>query len=83
MLKGLLTDGRQRALARHDALARLVLVGVQPLGLQPAGGLDGGLATFAFEPRPVAAGAEGGGGDGVTVEHICFLSDGRTYDPSR
>ena len=70
VLAGLLPDGGQSALARGDALARLVLVGVEALLLQPAGSLDGGLAALVFEPLPVAAGAEGGGGDGLEVDHI-------------
>ena len=52
-------------------VARLVLVGVKAFTFQPAGSLDGSLTTLVFEPLPVAAGAEGGGGDGLEVDHMC------------
>ena len=71
VLVSLLADGEERALTGHDAFSCLVLVGVEALALQPARGLDGGLTALAFEPRSVAAGAEGGGGDGFEVDHMC------------
>ena len=58
VLPCLLSNGAQHTLARVDASACLVFIGIQSLGFQPAGGLHGGFIALGIEPLTVASWAK-------------------------